>query len=174
MSRTPCSDAVVVRLADYEARKGKTLSDLEQAIDRAKRQAVADAMAQAIASLDPEDGSPQPCPSCSCPVRVHTRKVQRTISTLHGELTLTRQYHYCRDCGLGFYPRDAELGLPSDGALSLEMERRILDFAVSGPYNECAERWNVHYPHMPVSANQFRQVCERVGKRAERADRRRL
>jgi hypothetical protein len=79
-----------------------------------------------------------------------------------------------RSCGTGFYPRDAELGLPAEGGLSLEMERRVLDFAVSGPYEECAERWNVHYPMHPLSPNQFRQVAERVGKRLEASERRRL
>lgn len=174
MSRTHSSEAVVVRLADVRRRKKQTLSELERAVDRAKRRAVADAMQGAIAEMGPEDGAPKPCPRCDQPVRVHTRKVQRNVMTLHGELSLTRHYHYCRDCRLGFYPRDAELGLPPDGAVSLEMERRILDFGVSGPYEECAERWNVHYPHMPLSANQFRQVVERVGKRAENSDRRRL
>ncbi|MBC7793797.1 MAG: hypothetical protein H7Z43_08815, partial [Clostridia bacterium] len=69
---------------------------------------------------------------------VRSRNVERTVTTLHGEQTVTRNYYNCRSCGTGFYPRDAELGLPAEGALSLEMERRVLDFAVSGPYEECA------------------------------------
>ena len=170
MSRKNSSENVVVRLDDYRA--GKTMTDLEQAVQRAQRRAVADAMTQALAELGPEDGSSKPCPRCSKPVVVHTKRAQRKLMTLHGEVTITRAYHYCRACCLGFYPRDAELGLPSDGAVSLEMERRILDFGVNGPYEECAERWNVHYPDMPLSASQFRQVVERVGRRAQQSERR--
>ena len=101
---------------------------------------------------------------------MHTKNVQRTLGTLHGGLNFTRNYYYCEPCRLGFYPRDAELGLPPDGAVSLEMERRILDFAASGPYEECVERWNIHYPHLPLSAHQFREVVERGRKRAEESD----
>lgn len=172
MSRKPASDNRVVRLADFQAPKSKTLSSLEEAVERAKREAAAGALESAVASLEPEDGSPKACPSCGRLTKVHTKNVGRSVETLHGQLTLTRQYHYCRECRVGFYPRDAELGLPEDGAVSLELERRILDFGINGPYEECAERWNLHYPHMPLSANQFRQVVERVGKRAEQSDRR--
>lgn len=148
--------------------------DMEQAVERAKNNAAERAMRELLAELGPEDDSPKPCPRCKADVPVHTRKVGRTLTSLHGTHTLLRSYHFCRSCRLGFYPRDAQLGLPAEGALSLEMERRVLDFAVSAPYDECAERWRVHYPHAAFSSNQFRQVAERVGTRAEKADRRRL
>jgi hypothetical protein len=164
----------VVRLDDHRNGKRKTLLDMERAVERAKNEAAERAMTELIAELGPEDGSAKRCPRCSKSTPVHTKNVGRTLTSLHGTHTLMRHYHYCRACSLGFYPRDAELGLPVDGALSLEMERRVLDFAVSAPYEECAERWRVHYPHASFSSNQFRQVAERVGKRAEDSERRRL
>jgi hypothetical protein len=170
------ADGVIVRLDAYRARDRRrtTLSDMEQAIARASQAAAEKAIADAVAELGPEDGAATPCPCCSRAVGVHSRNVERTITTLHGTHTLVRDYYFCRACGTGFYPRDAALGLPADGALSLEMERRVLDFAVSGSYEECAARWNVHYPMHPLSPNQFRQVAERVGKRLEQSERRRL
>jgi hypothetical protein len=164
--------AVALSLDGYRARGRKTLSDMEQAIERAKNDAAERAIAVLLAELGPEDGSAKPCPRCLGSVPVHSKNVTRTITSLHGAHALSRNYHFCRRCKVGFYPRDAELGLPVDGALSLEMERRVLDFAVSAPYEECAERWGIHYAHAPFSSNQFRQVAERVGKRAEQAERR--
>ena len=143
-------------------------------MERAKNAAAERAMEELLTEMGPEDGAPKPCPSCGVAVSVHTRNVERTITSLQGSHTLLRHYYYCRRCSTGFYPRDAQLGLPSDGALSLEMERRVLDFAVSAPYDECAARWRVHYPHAEFSENQFRQVAQRVGSRAEQSNRRRL
>jgi hypothetical protein len=174
MSHKQPADAVVISLDRRRAKKRRTLSDMEEAVGRAASEAAERAVKDLIAEHGSEDGTPKPCPQCSNATGVHTKDVSRTLTSLHGSHTLVRNYHFCRRCAVGFYPRDAELGLPVDGALSLEMERRVLDFAVNGPYEECAARWSMHYPAHPMSANQFRQVAERVGKRAEEAERRRL
>jgi hypothetical protein len=173
-SNTSKIDAVVLNFEPYRHSKRKTLSDMEQAVERAKQDAAQQAMRSLLDELGPEDDQPKSCPKCGHPVSVHTRNVGRSLRSLHGEHQVKRHYYFCRSCQLGFCPRDAQLGLPKDGSLSLEMERRVLDFAVSGPYEECAERWAVHYPQAKFSSNQFRQVAERVGKRAEQSERRRL
>jgi hypothetical protein len=50
--------------------------------------------------------------TCACGRRVARHRVDtRTISTLHGTVTLTRPYFYCDPCGVGFHPLDAKLGL---------------------------------------------------------------
>ena len=85
-----------------------------------------------------------------------------------GELRLSRNYHYCKACQLGFYPRDIELKLPEEGEVSDAMEKRILDFAVNTSFGESAERWGIHYSS-PISANLFRRVVDRVGRRRENA-----
>jgi hypothetical protein len=100
-------------------------------------------------------------------VRVRVKNKPRTFESVSGTHTFTRNYHPCDHCNLGFCPRDAELGLPAEGAATLKLEALLLDFAVNGPYERSAERWGVHYPHRSFSANMFRQVAKRVAHRLE-------
>ena len=85
-------------------------------------------------------------PKCKQLVPVKAKNRARHILTTAGELRLTRNYHHCSHCGLGFYPRDAELKLPENGEVSDAMERRILDFGVNDTFEAVAERWGIHYP----------------------------
>ena len=117
-------------------------------------------------ALDPEDDRPKKCPRCGRDVPVSARARRRVIRTLAGRARLMRNYHYCRKCKRGFFPRDVELGLPDKGSISSELERRILDFAINDPFEQAAERWSMHYS-FEISSNLLRRVTERVGMRAE-------
>ena len=88
---------------------------------------------------------------------------------MSGTHTIRRNYHYCEGCRHGFYPRDEFLGLPREGELSSELEKRVADFAVNDPYDVAEVRWSFHYAH-GVSANQFRQVAKRLGQQIEGAN----
>ena len=88
--------------------------------------------------------------------------------TIAGELRLSRNYHYCKKCHAGFYPRDRQLKLPDEGEVSDATEKRILDFAMNSAFEESAERWSIHYA-FPISSNLFRRVVDRVGRRREKA-----
>ena len=56
------------------------------------------------------------------------------------------------------------------GTITLELEKRVLDFAVTADsYESGARRWKMHYPRS-FSATLFRSVAERVGKRREQCD----
>ncbi len=121
-----------------------------------------------IAALPPEGSEPQPCPKCGKPVPVKAHNRVRRILTTAGELRLSRNYHYCRRCRVGFAPRDRELNLPEDGEVSGAMERRILDFGVNDTFASSAQRWRIHYPSS-ISENLVRRVVERVGRRCEAA-----
>lgn len=100
------------------------------------------------------------------PVKAKNRL--RHILTTAGELRLVRHYHHCKACGLGFYPRDAELNLPEEGEVSTAMERRILDFGVNDTFESVAERWSIHFP-TSISSNLVRRVVDRLGLRCEAA-----
>jgi hypothetical protein len=150
------------------ARGAKTLEDIELAAEDFGRAAGEELQATQIASLPPEDGTPKPCPKCGKPVRVKTKNRVRHFLTIAGELRLSRNYHYCKACKHGFYPRDLELKLPEEGEVSDAMERRILDFGVNTSFEEAAQRWAIHYP-FPISSNLVRRVVDRVGRRAEAA-----
>lgn len=150
------------------ARGAKTLDDIELGVEEAGQFAKEEWQAQTIASLPPEDGTPKPCPKCGKPVPVKTKNRVRHFLTTAGELRLSRNYHYCRACKHGFYPRDLELNLPEEGDVSDAMEKRILDFGVNTSFDEAAQRWSIHYP-FPISDNLVRRVVDRVGCRRERA-----
>jgi len=127
-----------------------------------------ESLAATIASLPPEDTTPKPCPKCGKPVPVKGRNRVRRVMTAAGQLRLSRHYHYCRNCKLGFHPRDMELKLPEGGEVSSAMERRLLDFGVNDTFESAAQRWSIHYP-TTISSNLIRRVVDRVGRRSEAA-----
>jgi hypothetical protein len=164
------SDAqLYAELARRQLAKGpQTLEDIELAAAEGARLAGEELQAANITALPPEDGKPKACPRCKAMVPVKARNRVRMLLTIAGELRLSRNYHYCRACNLGFYPRDLELKLPDEGEVSSAMERRILDFGVNDTFAGAAERWGIHYP-MPISSNLVRRVVARVGAHCEAA-----
>ena len=164
------SDADLMKeLARRRLAQGKaTLDEMESFAEEVQRDVGAESLAASIAALPPEDTSPKPCPKCRKPVPVKARNRPRHILTVAGEVRLSRNYHHCSTCELGFYPRDRELNLPENGEVSDAMERRILDFGVNDTFDSAAERWSIHCPH-PISANLVRRVIDRVSERQDAA-----
>lgn len=142
------------------------LSAMEGAVEDAKQAFGHEALDVLLARMEPEGRRPQECPKCGKSIRVRADARPRTVQTLSGAITFRRNYHYCDLCEYGFYPRDRELGLPEEGDVSREVEKRILDFGVNAPFAEAAERWNVHY-EWPVSSHLVRNVVGRCGARLE-------
>jgi len=131
------------------------------------------ALAVLLGRLKDELPTAKPCPKCTKRVPVRAADRERTLTSLVGPVTLKRNYHYCEDCKFGFCPLDLRLELPESGELTSEMEKRALDFSVNDVFDECAQRWRVHYER-PLSPVAFRHVAERVGKQCEAADQGRL
>ncbi len=102
-------------------------------------------------------------------VPVKARDPERTVRSLSRPMTFRRNYHYCEKCQHGFYPAGRLLGLPEEGELTSEMEKRVLDFAVNDVYGECAARWSLHYRE-PISENLLRWVVAWVGEQCAGAD----
>jgi hypothetical protein len=165
------SDAELVEeLARRRVARGElNLDAIEGFVEGAQSQIGEEALAATIAALPPEGSGAKPCPKCGKPVPVKTHNRIRHVLTTVGELRLARNYHYCRQCRLGFYPRDRELSLPEEGEVSNAMERRILDFGVNDTFESAAERWSIHYP-TTISSNLVRRVVDRVGRRCEAAE----
>jgi hypothetical protein len=164
------SDAELVEeLARRRVARGEMdLDAIESFIEGAQSQIGEDALAATVAALPPEGSEAKACPKCGKPVPVKTHNRIRHVLTTAGELRLARNYHYCRRCQHGFYPRDRELKLPEEGEVSNAMERRILDFGVNDTFESAAERWSIHYP-TTISSNLVRRVVDRVGRRCEAA-----
>lgn len=110
---------------------------------------------------DDEDSSPRHCPKCGRRARVEAKKQARTIRTLSGEHTYHRNYFRCSGCRHGFAPVDEELGVPANGRLSLEIEKRITDFGVNDVFDEAAARFAMHYG-WSISENLVRRAIDRV------------
>lgn len=168
------SDAELIRefareLARRRAASGKLdLEAIESFAEGTQRDVGEEALSATIAALPPEGAAAKPCPKCGRPVPVKARNRVRHLLTVAGELRLSRNYHYCAPCELGFYPRDRELHLPEAGEVSEAMERRIVDFGVNDTYESAAQRWAIHYPR-EISSNLVRRVVDRVSERAEGA-----
>ncbi len=163
------SDAqLFAEMARRRLAQGATLEDIELSAEEAGHHLGEDIQAATIESLGPEDTKPKPCPKCGKRAPVKARNRVRHFLTVAGELRISRNYHHCRACKRGFYPRDIALELPEEGEVSDAMERRILDFGVNTSFKEAAQRWAIHYP-TPISSNLVRRVVDRVGRRAQAA-----
>jgi hypothetical protein len=161
------------RHADETFRDDMTMSDMELAVESWKTQSDDAALAAMLRKLKPEKPTTKLCPKCGKRVPVKARDRERTVKSLSGPITFKRNYHYCEKCQYGFYPVDQRLGLPEEGELTSEMEKRVLDFGVNDVYGECAARWSLHYQE-PISENLLRRVVARVGEQCESADQGRL
>lgn len=64
-----------------------------------------------------------PCPRCAEPAHFAGRR-EKVITSVLGELTLSRAYYHCDRCGAGFCPRDKGLGI-EDGSLSPHVLRMV-------------------------------------------------
>lgn len=157
-------------LARREAEElGDDMTSIEMALESSAEQFKLSALEARILRFGDESTSKKPCPRCGRPVRVREKNVERGVRTLSGKVTLKRNYHYCDHCKYGFYPRDRELGLPEQGDVSFEIEKRILDFGLNDTFEDAAERWTLHY-NWSISENLVRRVVDRVGRRIEQAD----
>lgn len=161
------------RAAEYLARAVKEgmeqkclLSQMELQNEEDARQLKQERMDQKLASLPPEKPKAS-CPRCGASVRVRAKEVERTFTSMSGSHTIRRNYHFCEACKEGFFPRDEFLGLPREGDVSIELEKRLADFLVNDVYEMAEARWNFLFPALKVSQNQFRQVAKRLGLRVE-------
>jgi len=64
-----------------------------------------------------------PCPRCGGSARYAGRR-DKVLTTVLGEITLSRAYYHCERCATGFCPRDRALGT-EDGSLSPHVLRMV-------------------------------------------------
>jgi hypothetical protein len=160
------------RWADEHFRSGMTMSEIELAVWKdvgMESPAALRHLKVLLTRMPLEKPTGKVCPKCGKRAPVRARDRERTIRTMAGTMTLTRNYHYCERCAAGFYPVDQALDLPEEGELTHEMQKRVLDFAINDVFDQGAQRWNVHYRE-PISDNLLRCVTRRVGEQCEAAD----
>ncbi len=166
-------EEIARRHADKHFREGMTMSEIELSVEELKAGTGEPSVALMLSRMKPEKPTAKACPKCGKRIAVKARDRERTVKSLSGPVTFKRNYHYCGKCQYGFYPVDRLLGLPEEGELTSEMEKRVLDFAINDVYGECAARWSLHYRE-PISENLLRRVVARVGAQCEAADQGRL
>jgi hypothetical protein len=167
---------LAARFAAEHHRDGMTMSEMELATWEAfgmENPAALRGLHALLARMKREKPTGKRCPQCGQLTPVKAAGRERRLRTMAGAVVLTRNYHYCDRCQLGFYPLDWLLDVPEEGELSREMEKRVLDFAINDVYGECAARWNLHYRY-PISENLLRRVVARVGALCMDADQRYL
>jgi hypothetical protein len=108
--------------------------------------------------------------TCSCGRRVARHRFDtRTISTLHGTVTLTRPYFYCDPCGVGFHPLDAKLGLAPERH-QYDIQARTTPVGADLPYEVSEEQFerltglraSSHFIHETVNALGEKATLEHV------------
>jgi hypothetical protein len=120
---------LAARFADQHYRSGMTMSQTELAVWEAygiENPAALRALNALLARLPLEAPTGKCCPKCNKRIAAKAKDRTRSLRTMAGALTLTRNYHYCEDCQLGFDPLDRVLQLPEEGELTAEMEKRVL------------------------------------------------
>lgn len=161
---TLSDEELMIELANRRASRlvEGDLTTVELATEINKADEGARVLAKVIAArCDAEDGTPRRCPKCGARARVEAKKQSRTIRTLSGQHTYKRNYFRCSGCRHGFSPVDDELGVPSTGRVSLEVEKRITDFGVNDVFEEAAARFSMHYG-WSISENLVRRTIDRV------------
>lgn len=158
------------KLIEEGVNKRGLLDEIEIEAEDAKREFGHRRVDEKIQALTPESGRAKPCPRCGRSAKVRAKDVPRTFEGMNGTHTYKRNQHYCETCKASFFPRDEELGIVKGSGISNEVAKRVLDFSINVPFETCEERWAVHYPLMPFSANQFRQVGKRLGDALEECD----
>lgn len=85
-----------------------TLREIEQEVDvrlATARARLVEAAALAEAAAEPVPGRERPrCPACGAAMVVEGTRTRRLTTTHNRDVTLTRRYARCPQCGTGFFP----------------------------------------------------------------------
>ena len=171
MSDKKASELSASELLELAAEKlgieGESLSDLEIGLASATQKLTCLELERRL--NEEENSKPKKCPTCGTRCRVRVPSKERRLRTMSGDVVYRRNYHYCDGCSQGFYPRDNSLGIPQSGDVSLELERRLLDFSMNDPFEQGALRFSLHYSQ-PSSSNLLRRVFDRNAQKLDDSD----
>ena len=125
----------------FEHTESPTLMDLSAELMRS-RGSFLGACLQALAEQlhgHYQDQQQADCPGCGkC---LNRKRVDRkTVTTLHGPVTLPRPYFHCRDCQIGFHPLDAALALAQE-AHQYDIQEKFTRLSAKMPYHEAVEEF---------------------------------
>ena len=164
-SKKELLEEIARRHADEKFREGMTMSEMELSVEELKAGSGEPSIALMLSRMKPEKPTAKACPRCGKRIPVKARDRERTVRSLSGLVTFKRNYHYCGECEYGFYPVDRLLGLPEEGELTSELEKRVLDFAVNDVNDEWLPRHlRLRRSSTRASKSAFQTVASRSSK----------
>jgi len=98
------------------------------------------------------------CPKCGR--RIRMKRIERKeISIMHGKITISRPYFYCRGCGHGFCPLDETLEIVRE-VHQLDVQSAISALAADLPYEAAVKHFSAltgidlssHFSHKTLNA----------------------
>jgi hypothetical protein len=96
------------RCCEFASSESQNLGHLEEALLKPSHEVLADALQKAAQAK--ADGAPPHCPKCGRKL-IRRQKVNLTVQTRFGPITLRRVQGFCSHCKEWFCPADAVLGL---------------------------------------------------------------
>lgn len=121
-------------MAELDGKDFQGLSDLLRLKGEGVTGAVLGKLLNGIAA---ESSGAATCPKCGQPCERHSR-AERKLKTRHGVLPITRDYHYCGKCQLGFAPFDEAMKLAPQQN-QYDLQAAASDLIARMPYDEASE-----------------------------------
>ncbi len=178
MDRADLSDAIIQELGalfEEELRAAGPalltvdLDGMEARLQAVSRRVCGAVLARVLAVRAVPRGERPPCPACGGLLRLVDRARGRDLQGLTGDATLARPTYVCTraDCGRGYAPLDADLGLGAE-TLMPRLARVVCRAGITGAFDEAAAQ--VREDHgVALGGETVRRVTEAVGAVAETA-----
>jgi len=145
------------------------LDGVEARLQAVSRRVCGATLERVLAARAAPRGERPPCPACGGLLRLVDQARGRDLQGLTGDATLVRPTYVCTqvDCGRGYAPLDAELGLGTE-TLMPRLARVVCRAGITGAFDEAATQLAEDHG-VTVGGETVRRVTEAVGTVAEAA-----
>ena len=178
MDRTELSEAIIQEVSAIVAEELRAagpellttdLDGVEARLQAVSRRVCGATLARVLAVRAVPQGERPPCPACGGLLRLVDGARPRDLQGLTGDATLVRPTYVCTraDCGRGYAPLDAELGLGAE-TLMPRLARVVCRAGITGAFDEAATQLEEDHG-VVVGGETVRRVTEAVGAVAEAA-----
>jgi len=178
MDRTELSEAIIQEVSVIVAEELRAagpelltadLDGVEARLQAVSRRVCGATMERVLAARAVPRGARPPCPSCGGLLRLVDGARGRDLQGLTGDATLVRPAYVCTrtDCGRGYAPLDAELGLGAE-TLMPRLARVVCRAGITGAFDEAATQLAEDHG-VALGGETVRRVTEAVGAVAEAA-----
>ena len=158
-------DKVVDTLMDkFKGKDFQAISEMLHSEGRTITGAMLEALVNGQASTVNGDA---PCPKCGKLAHEHS-KSERIAETLHGDIKISRGYYYCKPCGYGFAPFDAQMKLAPQ-SIQYDLQAGASRLLSRLPFEE-AEQVFKEITGLSISNHAMHQIGSRLGEAARIED----